>query len=99
MEAYVFPFNIYTLSSRLTPLLFFNRGHLYGRDSDGCPLEVKPIHIMRVTDWDGSMTVGRQWSCQISVVVEFVEPDADPAVSPAAGSGLENGGGGAGPSK
>jgi len=73
--------------------------YLYGRDSDGCPLEWKPIHIMSVTDWDGSMTVGRQWSCQITVVVELVEPDADPAVSTAAGSGPESGGGGAGPSK
>ena len=34
--------------------------YLYGRDSDGCPLEWKPIHIMSITDWDGSMTVGRQ---------------------------------------
>ncbi|PUU77715.1 hypothetical protein B9Z19DRAFT_1108701 [Tuber borchii] len=73
--------------------------YLYGRDSDGCPLEWKPIHIMSVTDWDGSMSVGRQWSCQISVVVEFVEPDADTAVSAAAGSGPESRAGGAGPSR
>ena len=37
--------------------------YLYGRDSDGCPLEWKPIHIMSITDWDGSMTVDRQRSC------------------------------------
>ena len=72
--------------------------YLYGRDSDGCPLEWKPIHILSVTDWDGSMTVGRQWSCQITVVVEFMEPDADPAASAVAGSGSESRGGGAGPS-
>jgi len=73
--------------------------YLYGRDSDGAPLEWKPIHIMSVTDWDGVMSVGRQWSCQISVVVEFVEPDVGPTVKAATGHGPERREGGAGPSK
>ena len=61
--------------------------YLYSRDSDGCPLEWKPIHIMSFTDWDGSMTVGRQWSCKITAVVEFMESNADLAVNTAARPG------------
>ena len=61
--------------------------YLYSRDSDGCPLEWKPIHIMSFTDWDGSMTVGRQWSCKITAVVEFMESNADLAVNMAARPG------------
>ena len=72
--------------------------YLYGRDSDGSPLNWKPIHIMSVHDWDGAMSVSREWSCQVSVVIEFLGPVAGPARA-ATRLGPESAQGGAGPSR
>ncbi|RPB02999.1 hypothetical protein L873DRAFT_1787428 [Choiromyces venosus 120613-1] len=72
--------------------------YLYGRDNDGHPLTWSSIPINCVDDWDGAMTVSRQWSCQTSVTIEFVAP---PTPKTGSTEGAENGANGlneAGPS-
>ncbi|KAG0633407.1 hypothetical protein HOY80DRAFT_1141451 [Tuber brumale] len=85
-------FNRHTPISQMTV-------YLYGRDHEGLPLEWKAIPIVSLEDWDGSMTVARQWSCQISVVVEFAPPVTDGAASATIAENPKNGEDKAGPGK
>ncbi|KAG0128069.1 hypothetical protein HOY82DRAFT_541542 [Tuber indicum] len=85
-------FNMHTPISQITV-------YLYGRDREGLPLEWKAIPIVSLADWDASMSVAKEWSCQISVVVEFAPPDTDGAVSATIAENPENGEDEVGPGK